>query len=242
MSNPNVALTQVNAGLRELWKQVLAAGTWPRAIGSPLWPAQYPAQHEAAPLFVGMNPSYTSKNEGLLRVRAPYKADLDTESRILSVMDHESAALGRNGQRMYPYFKKFSEVIGSAKWNHVDLIAVRHRNQNELKGALGITDDGCVDDKFTSAQLDLALQIIDALSPRVVIVVNALASTVLCRQLRLDSSWDPDAGFFRHRVGGRATPWLLSGMLTGQRALDNHSLKRLAWHVGRALREPDAAA
>ncbi len=48
-------------------------------------------------------------------------------------------------------------------------------------------------------------------------------------------AWDEDAGFHHRRSVARATPWFFSGILTGQRALDNHSFKRLRWHVRRAL-------
>lgn len=43
-------------------------------------------------------------------------------------------------------------------------------------------------------------------------------------------------GFYWSTMNGRRVPFFFfSGMLTGQRAINNHSLERLIWHVRRAL-------
>lgn len=226
-----------NAELRELWKQVLDRRAWPRALGTPRWPMQYPAMRLRAPLFVGLNPSHSLRDDGLLAVRDPHREDL-TEARGREVVARENRVLGRDGDPLHAYYRKFDDLAGQAGWNHVDLIAVRHTNQAELKSALGIEDDGRCPDPFVNAQIDVVIRLVSALEPTVVVVVNAFAATMV--QARQDArlEWDDNLGHHVQPTQSRPTPWFFSGMLTGQRALDNHSFRRLRWHVRRALRGP----
>ena len=42
-------------------------------------------------------------------------------------------------------------------------------------------------------------------------------------------------GHYFTNIGREKIPTFLSGMLTGQRALDNYSLERLGWHIKQVI-------
>lgn len=234
----------LNGNLRELWREWIASGEWPRALSS-TWPVQYPDMLTRLPLFVGMNPSYAEHRDPSAQLKAA--AELDLEERSSDLVAGWRRAIGLDGFVPYPYFRKFGEVVeglpGRATtpdassshrrdWNHIDALAVRWTKQAELRGALGIDENGASNSRFVLRQLELALALIDALQPCVVVVVNALASTVLRNFVGRDLVWNERTGC-DHR---HSTPWIFSGMLTGQRALDNHSVRRLAWQIRHVLR------
>lgn len=229
-----IATAKVNQQLRDLWIARLQANDWPPALGPARWPLQYPAREPGQPLFVGLNPSHKTVDEELLGVRNPFSEDLRDSHRVASILHREESVLGVNGKSPHPYFGKFSELVQSPLWNHVDVLAVRHTKQAELKGALGIDDEGRFP-PFVDNQIDIMLTLMDVLEPPVVVVVNALAANILLYKLADQLKWNETLGTYERQTEGRATPWLMSGMLTGQRALDNHSFKRLRWHVQRVL-------
>lgn len=242
-----VDCTAHNIALRELWREWIASGSWPKALGSPLWPAQYPPMREDLPLFVGMNPSYGRKRDKAARIRGP--KDLRSDDRACELVENERRALGLDGSQPYRYFRKFGQIVNhldgyaapplscsERTWNHVDTLAVRWNSQRELERALGIDKNGETRLEYVQRQIVLTQNLIDALRPRIVVVVNALASTILKAALGGHLRWDAAAGCDIRKVRGRTVPWIFSGMLTGQRALDNHTVRLLTWHVGHALR------
>lgn len=240
-----VNCSSVNAAFRALWREWIDSGEWPAALCW-TWPVQYPSMLTRLPLFVGMNPSYTERTEPSARLDSPL--DLQSEERSSELVAAWRCAIGLDGAKPYPYFRKFSEVVEAVPacatpadvvlphrrdWNHIDALGVRWTKQAELKGALGINEYGMTHSSFVLRQLELALGLIDALQPCVVVVVNALASTVLRKLVEHDLVWNERTGCDYRR----STPWIFSGMLTGQRALDKHSVRRLSWQIRHALRQ-----
>lgn len=145
--------------------------------------------------------------------------------------------MGLHGRKLHRYFRQFPQFMEDGAWNHVDLLAVRHTNQSELSGALALGTQEAFASTFVAAQLEVCLELAAALAPPVVVVVNALAATLLKWHLKAhaDLEFDPAGGHHRGKLGSQVIPWFFSGMLTGQRAIDNHSLERLIWHVRRAV-------
>lgn len=121
---------------------------------------------------------------------------------------------------------------------HHDIYCVRNTSQAEvlkMRDALP---------EFFRIQATLTKEVILHARPRMVVVCNAEA----CRTFQSEAMYD----MFRHpshqwdeQLGtdwlpvegtGRLTPVLFTGMLSGQRALDNGSYFSLAWHIRHILR------
>ena len=74
------------------------------------------------------------------------------------------------------------------------------------------------------------------ISPRVIVVFNALASKIIQEKQNIGkNNWNDEKGYDEIVIKGNKVPIFFSGMLTGQRALDDGSYKRLEWHIRRSL-------
>lgn len=136
----------------------------------------------------------------------------------------------------FKYFKPlelFRNSVGALSHCHLDVLLLRHTSQKELLKSFGEHFDQMKEHSFIKEQIQLFEWTLKAMSPRVVVVANAKASDVLVDALPLVT-----------RDGGRMygwsqlpdVPFFLSGMLSGQRALDRYSQKRLELDVATALR------
>jgi hypothetical protein len=235
---PETATQKANRRLREIWREALKSGQWPRGILH-LWPLQYPEMTSRKLLFVGLNPSNSSDSK--LLTLAPDETDLESTDRARDILHREERVMGMHGGKLHKYFGQFHRFQGPDNWNHVDLLAVRHTNQSELAGALALRAHDAFQNGFVAAQIEVCLELSASLEPQAVVVVNALASEILHEWLTKtkDLAFDSKVGYHLANLGSRKVPWFFSGMLTGQRALDTFSLKRLIWHVQCAL-HPEA--
>jgi hypothetical protein len=86
---------------------------------------------------------------------------------------------------------------------------------------------------FGQKQLEISLRMIEEAKPICIVVANALASDIYLKNR--NPRFMPSRGCYEADIDGRSVPLFFSSMLTGQRALDRHSRKRLVWHVGREL-------
>jgi hypothetical protein len=86
---------------------------------------------------------------------------------------------------------------------------------------------------FGQKQLEISLRMIEEAKPICIVVANALASDIYLKNR--NPRFMPSRGCNEADIDGRSVPLFFSSMLTGQRALDRHSRKRLVWHVGREL-------
>lgn len=224
-----------NIELIEIWKKALCQNEWPTGIKR-MWPLQYQSMQPGKLLFIGLNPSDSSDSE-LLTLRDPWAEDLGSVERAEEVLRRDEDVMSRPPETRHQYFSKFDSFLGENQWNHLDLLAVRHTKQSELKSALSLDFESDCEQRpanwFVAAQLDECHELAAALAPPCVVVVNALASGLLMAHLKKhsDLTFDPAVGYHSAQLGSRMIPWFFSGMLTGQRALDNHSFKRLTWHV-----------
>ncbi|MCT4582964.1 MAG: hypothetical protein N4A35_16245 [Flavobacteriales bacterium] len=170
-------------------------------------------------LFVGINPSY------------------DGESTNSSIYTREQA-LG------HYYFKPFGEIQRILKddykkeltWAHLDLLVFKETEQAFIRDVLFKSADGL---NFIVEQLDIAKSILEYLNPKVIVVSNTQARTLLGADRNNNKNiWMGYEFEFDEKLGTRkiVNPKLNSycfftSMLSGQRALDKGSKERLIWHI-----------
>ena len=134
---------------------------------------------------------------------------------------------------------KVKERLIEKNWGHLDLLYNRETNQKKVAGLLK-TERGkdfiykqCMISKIV---LD---KIIDENKPRIFVVNNTLARSLLgeyhtekptnksTHWIGYDFVWNEDFGTYIYKNNA----FFFTSMLTGQRALDNGSYKRLIWHI-----------
>ena len=217
--------------------------TWaehsPSVSGRCLWPLLYPEgslQSERI-LFVGLNPSFN--------VDCPRRYDWTAKDpnpgtkEVILQEERKALGLDRSNATPYRYYlpmKGMADNLGCG-WSHMDLLPVRETSQQKLQSEwrLDPAEERWYD--LTALLIDLFIDGLRRLKPLVIVVANALASSLLKQRLPLDAAHFPPNGYDTVDLGGQYVPILFGGMLSGQRALDVHSRRRLEWHVGRAMRE-----
>ena len=212
---------------------------WNNAIsnGIPMADRGYSVQDEInldSLLFVGLNPAY--------------KNDPHVVGNEVGVIYNNEAVVE------FRYFKKFPDLKPPTieHWHHIDLFFVRETNQDIFK-SLFFNNDQRVK-PFLIEQLSISKEIIERSKPKIIVVVNAFAAKMFGPPKSTESQentksptnnifgnklplfpleFDNVIGTYRIKAPHSLenTPVFLSGMLTGQRALDNGSLGRLKWHI-----------
>ncbi len=133
------------------------------------------------------------------------------------------------------YFKKFIDVSKNVgiDWTHLDLLFVRETSQKIIK-SLQKTKIG---HDFIDEQLKISKKIIEFAKPQILVVNNTHARDLLQSDsfstAKFEFEFDEILGTERiinHRFLN-GTPVFFTSMLTGQRALDLGSYKRLIWHI-----------
>jgi hypothetical protein len=178
-------------------------------------------------IFIGINPSMTDK----VKERLIEKNDINCEFHKLTYDINVD----------YRYFKKFFDVAEKTgmNWGHMDLLYNRETNQKKVAGLLK-TERGkdfiynqCMISKIVLEEL------IDENKPRIFVVNNTLARKLLGQYhmekpmnesthwIGYDFVWNEDFGTYVYKNNA----FFFTSMLTGQRALDNGSYKRLIWHI-----------
>jgi hypothetical protein len=190
-------------------------------------------------LFVGMNPSFSlNAIRRILDAEFPgEKRDIetffawDTRRRVDELVRFESKARCVY-KKFFKPLENFAQAAGAQSHAHIDMFLMRHTKQNQVTKAYGKGFSELSAKPFMVEQFDLFKHTLEAMRPKVVVVANAGASSIARIGLDLKS---PD--------GGRTYRWsampnvfiFLSGMLSGQRALDIYSTARLALDVRAAL-------
>ena len=148
----------------------------------------------------------------------------------------------------HSYFVKFPTLAPEGlPWTHIDLLFVRQTSQSAMK-AMWENPKSPAEKKFLRDQLELSKCMIEMARPRIIVVCNTLARDMMkkdeeeTQQQKKDDeeeifdfpfAFDDDIGTYKigehPKLGG--VPVFFTSMLTGQRALDNGSFKRLEWHI-----------
>jgi hypothetical protein len=166
----------------------------------------------------------------VLRLNSIYKYSNDIFDQIKDVEIQKLA------KEKYNYYIKFHDftIDTGLNWDAVDLFFYRMTNQSDFKEKFFEENGEQVDTvekykNFIDCQLKISQEIIENAEPKCLIICNAFASKLYIQKYNL--KFDEEFGCYSQLIGGKSIPVFTSGMLSGQRALDLHSLKRLKWHV-----------
>ena len=165
-------------------------------------------------LFLGMNPSYKPRTNG-----------------------------GFYEEYGHGYFNRIKDVTKkvnmrlktSFPFAHHDIFFVRDTSQARvLDMKVEMVD-------FFKAQMEISREVIRAAHPKLIVVVNAGASKIFQNEMYAwhpgsSEQWDDDLGADFISIGDVRVPVLFSGMLSGQRALDDGTYYSLIWHICHILK------
>lgn len=140
----------------------------------------------------------------------------------------------------HKYFKKFIEISSEVglNWSHLDLLFLRETNQKEVK-SLG---ENRLGHTFYDEQLKISKKIIETTKPKIIVVNNTYARDLLHSHSFTTPKYDFE---FDEKIGTErivnneilnGVPIFFTSMLTGQRALDLGSYKRLIWHIKHVMK------
>jgi len=197
-------------------------------------------------LFIGCNPStgektyFDHEEHKLLRSWKYAKSKKDCRDRLVAI-EQKSRTISK-------FFKKFIKIkeefsllgLREISWGHIDLFFYRDTSQDHFKKfIMGDSKKGILNE-FGEKQLSIAVDLINYISPKLIVVANSFASDMLSKKLNIsDSQFNEDTGYHIITINGKDTIIFFSSMLTGRRALDNRSFERLKWHIRQALRVGD---
>lgn len=155
-------------------------------------------------------------------------------------------------EKTHPYFNKSIEIADSEgiqlPFGHHDLFPIREREQGVLERMFDNDNNGRLISKkeykqFIDASLSWSQETIRVCKPKIIVVVNAFASRLFFDYSLLGfaprKQWNEDLGVDFIQIKETWVPIMFSGMLSGQRALDNQSEFRLRWHIRHILRHQD---
>ena len=222
------------------------------------WPLLYPPFQEEKKIgpegivFVGFNPSFNIEDEDIKNIIGtfPFKNEKDRERLKKKIIDSEA-----NAWENYRYFKEIHKVLERINeicnpekpftFYHVDLLFMRTTSQKILENLFKIREGNPGRfEEFFNAQFDRSLLFIKKLNPKLIVVINALASKVIEARFDLPSlnetvlnTFYKKPWFYEIPIGEEKFPLLLSGMVSGGRAIDNYSKERLIWHMALVLKE-----
>lgn len=190
---------------------------------------------EGCILFIGINPSFKDGDPvpGSPKYSSTYKLDVPKEE-------------------IHPYFRKCIEIAESdgigLPFGHHDLFPVRESKQSVIESMFDIDGKGRLISKhdfeqFIEESLSWSQKTICECDPKMIVVVNAFASRIFFDYSLLGfiqgKQWTEDLGVDFVKINGKMVPITFSGMLSGQRALDNQSVFRLRWHIRHILKHQD---
>lgn len=161
-------------------------------------------------LFMGINPSYSAKNNHSTHFNCFYTHQQSGEE--------------------HTYYNKFAKISSRVNlpWSHWDMLFYQETSQNsfyEIEKANG-------GKTFIAEQLAITKQILEKAKPKLIVVSNTLVRKLFTKNLNIFSEFDDKIGTHRINEGVlQGTPVFFTSMLTGQRALDNGSFDRLQWHI-----------
>lgn len=173
-------------------------------------------------LFIGLNPS---------------RGEMPQDHHFFYKLEQE----GGNG---YPQFwEPFAEIADATNltWTHLDLLGVRETKQSLVRKIYNTV----LGREFVFKQLEIAKQILEAADPNIIVVCNTLSRHFFGYDLTKDKKYNIWMGYEFEFDGDLGTPRIITegpllgkpvfftSMLSGQRALDHGSEKRLIWHIKR---------
>lgn len=187
-------------------------------------------------LLIGMNPSF---NKAWLDKYLKNKPQFNTfnsdslfkwdANELDKRLEHIRAFEAYTQQDYKIYFKAFDQFTKDCNlkvWDHLDLFLMRETNQKHALEDVGYSNKNTKLNEFGESQIELFKLTVEKLNPKVIVVINATASTIISTHL---SSMSPTKSMYKN------IPVFLAGMLSGQRAMDRYSKQRLIEEVRREV-------
>jgi len=201
-------------------------------------PLLYNKQHsKPSVIFMGLNPSLS--NKGLSKIIKGEKHLFGMTTRIFlsknftlkikrTILEIEALAIQR-----HDYFSKFHEIGREQvfKWNHIDLFFVRNTNQKVIEKEFKNAKNSV----FFQNQMISSIKYVLGFKPKVIVVCNAFASTIIKQRYCATLKFDSRVGAYKFGNRKKSPYVIFSSMLTGGRALDNGSYASLKWHLNLIL-------
>ena len=160
-------------------------------------------------LFIGLNPSFREKQAK----KEEYYKSFDATN---------------NNDR---YFRRFPLLVENKNdWTFLDLLYIRETRQRNIENFYKREPD------FIKQQLEISKEIIKKINPEIIVVCDTFARNLLKSDtMNFELEFDDTIGTYRiiNNSDFKDTIVFFSGMLTGQRALDNGSFERLKWHLNK---------
>lgn len=198
-----------------------------------------------AVLFVGMNPSFSrrgfemvfkksnreTKYQHILKdLHGFYLHEEITDAKKKIMIEIEGLS-----KEFHPYFNPMKDIAKELDQavEHIDLIYLRDTNQKALEDLFDNKAEAIRD--FLNKQIEISMKLIADLEPRMIIVCNAFASKKMKVKWDKRLEFDGVLGTYSLQLKGQNVPVFLSGMLTGQRAMDTESWLRMKWHIKKVL-------
>ncbi len=234
----------INQKILSLWKKY-------DGKSGKLYPLLFPEFKKNSILFIGLNPSFNKKeinkvNEGTDIQHIDFVKYCRKTNKNLN--PNYLIKLEENAQKKpYPYFSKFSEIakeLDFATWEHIDLFFYRLTSQKEFKRVVEYKEDKNKIrfnnfNNFGEEQLKISLEIIKKINPKVIVVTNAFSSDIINKhslfKFKIITKQFETLGYDFLDIDNKKIPIFFSSMVTGQRALDNHSLRRLKFDIKKTI-------
>ncbi len=243
--NANVAETLREYCTREalrIWREY--AHQHPKAPGMGLMPLLLDNYQVGADIvFVGMNPSFAQgavqriwadAESGIVEGVNPFVWDTELDEDMLTRRVEDILRFEKIARAEYaPYFRplqEFAREAGASSHGHIDMFLVRHTTQSDVRAAYGERFDELT--PLAKEQFELFRHTLKSVAPKTVVIVNAGASHLAQEGLGLRTANRGRTYLWRELPD---VPFFLSGMLSGQRALDIYSRARLIADVRQAL-------
>ena len=181
-------------------------------------------------VYCGINPSFSTRGfNTMFKETRFHNIDpttfYDYDNRASYSLD-DSLEIDELAIERHPYFTKMKDIGTQTGYciQPTDLFHIRETDQKKVKKMIFKPKTEELND-FGKKQFELTLETILSSNPKCILVANALASNIVLSELNLK---------FNNKIGTytfKNIPVFLSSMLTGQRALDNHTYKRLVWQI-----------
>jgi hypothetical protein len=184
-------------------------------------------------LFVGMNPSFSKSLQNSQIVDTYNWRSNASQTHIDNLIQLEAEA--RESYLIYfGALRRFADSARAESFEHLDLLPIRHTNQKEIISEHW--DASGEPNEIVNQCIDLFKKTILAISPKIIIVANAGAARKIIKALQLEH-YDNKRKYRWNDL--KHVPFFLSGMLSGQRTLDDFSKDRLIADVHAVLYPPE---
>lgn len=228
---------------------------WNRQTRPPrLAPMFYEEPRTDGLISVGVNPAFSAdrakgwnhiKGDELLRsiYDSPsiyYAWTPASRSSFSMALSLKAEKLARDKHKFYKPVRAMHAAAADFEpmdWQHLDLFFVRATEQNSLKTVVVEKLPRNVDaqlklSNFGAEQFVLFERLLELHRPRMVVVLNALASRIYRQRRSHRISYDNKLGCYMDFISGRSVPVFFCGHLA---YLDTFSRERLHWHIRHVL-------